>query len=418
MKYKAEIFDKLQYLFEETKFNDHHLHCVIHFENKLNADIMKKAMTLLLKSEPLLSCVYKYNKGNSYWEAASNSEFSDLFSVVTDETDFHTFTTSKTNELTGPQIKACLHSSTKDSLSIIMNHMVCDAAGFKQCLYLLSYLYSNLIKDVGFSSIYAFNGDRSIQIITSQIGFFNKIKALLLQNKESNQRKSHQFPMSQDKNISPFILTHTISATRYMVLHDYSKQNNVTINDIVLAAYYRALAKLMSMEGKPLYIPIMIDMRRYLPEKSNHSLTNLSSTVITHIVVNPNDTFKKTLTKVHEEINMMKATQMGMNGFVKLALVFKLFNNTHSYSITKKNLKNPYICMTNIGIVDSEKLIFEGSPVTDAFMCGSIKYRPHFQIALSSFKNQITFSSNLYGSIQDRQTITDFFSLLDNELPC
>lgn len=417
MKYKAETFDKLQYLFEETKFNDHQLHSVIRFENKLNADVMEKAMSLLLKIVPILSCVYNHNNGNSYWETPSNSEFNDIFTIVSNEADFNIFTTSKTNELTGPQIKACLYSSDEDSLSIIMNHMVCDAADFKKCLYLLSSLYSNLIKDSGSSPEYIFNGDRGIQTITSQISFSNKIKALLLQNKESNQKSIDKFSMSKDENTAPFILTHEISEKKYVVLHDFCKHNNVTINDAVLTAYYRVLAKMMNMEGKPLSIPIMIDMRRYLKEKNSNSLSNLSSTVITRITVNAEENFKETLTKVNKEINSKKAKQIGMNGFVKLALINRIFNNARSYSITKRKLKNPYICMTNIGVLDSEKLVFEGSPVRNAFMCGSIKYRPHFQMALSSFANKITFSSNLYGNMQDRKTILHFFSLLDKELP-
>ena len=417
MIYTAEIFDKLQYMFEETKFNDHQLHCVIRFENKLNIDIMEKTMNLLLKAIPILSCAYRLNNGNSYWETLSNSAFNDVFTVVSNEADFNAFTTSKTNEMTGPQIRACLYSSTNDSLSIIMNHMICDAAGFKQCLYLLSSIYSNLMKDPGFLPRNVFNGDRSLQIITSKIRLLDKIKALLFQNKESNQRENHLFPMSQDENIEPFILTHEISAERSAVLHDYCKHNNVTINDTVLAAYYRVLAEMLDMKGKPLNIPIMIDMRRYLQGKTCNTLTNLSSTVITRIAVTLEETFKETLTKVNREMNALKANQMGLNGFIKLALIFKLFNNNLSYSITKRNLKNPYICMTNIGVLDSGRLIFEGSPAINAFMCGSIKYRPHFQIALSSFANKITFSSNLYGSTQDRNTILHFFSLLDRELP-
>ncbi|MFA9463118.1 MAG: condensation domain-containing protein [Velocimicrobium sp.] len=417
MKYKAEIFDNLQYLYEETKFNDHQLHCVIKFENKLNADIMKQAIKLLLKVVPLLSCVYNHNNGNSYWETSIHSEFNDIFTIVSNEADFNTFTTSKTNERTGPQIKACLYRFDEDSLSIVMNHMVCDAAGFKQCLYLLSNLYTNLMKNPSFSPEYIMNGDRSIQKITSQISFSNKVKAFLFQNKESNQKNNDKFSMSQEGNTTPFILTHEISAKRFARLHDYCKNNNVTINDVVLTSYYRVLAKMMNMKGKPLSIPIMIDMRRYLKEQSSNSLDNLSSTVITTITVEPKESFKETLTKVNKEMNEKKAKQMGMNGFVKLALINRIFNNARSYSITKRNLKNPYICMTNIGILDSKKLVFEGSPIKNAFMCGSIKYRPHFQMALSSFADQITFSSNLYGTMQDRNTILYFFNLLEQELP-
>lgn len=417
MKYKAEVFDKFQYLAEVTKFNDHQLHCVIKFENELNADVMEKAMILLLKVVPILSCQYKHNDGDDYWESVSPSQFKDIFLVVTNEAEFNSFSTSKTNELTGPQIKACLYKSNNDSLSIIMNHMVCDAAGFKQCLYLLSSLYSDLLEDSCYSPKYLINGDRSFQKINSEITFWNKAKALLFQAKDSNQDSTITFPMSQDENTFPFILTHEISSTRYAAILDYCKRNNVTVNDVALAAYYRALSKKLHMDGKALSIPIMVDMRRYLKDKNFYALSNLSSTVITRIAVEPSESYKDTLSKVNNEMNMKKATQIGMNGFVKLALIFKLFSNRQSYKLTNSHLKNPYICMTNIGVLDSKKLDFKGSSAINAFICGSIKYRPHFQIALSSFADKITFSSNLYGSKQDRDTISDFLLLLDNELP-
>jgi NRPS condensation-like uncharacterized protein len=257
MKYKAEVFDKFQYLYEVTKFNDHQLHCVIRFEDKLNAGTLKKAMTLLLKTVPILSCVYRHNDGDSYWEDVDDLKIIDTFTVVNNEADFDRFTTSKTNELTGPQIKACLYSSNRDSLSIIMNHMVCDAAGFKQCLYLLSSLYSNLMQNPDFYPEYVLNGDRSLKKVISGIRFSNRLKALLFQNKESNQNSIYNFPLSQDEAIEPFILTHELPEAGYAVLEAYCKKNNVTINDTILAACYRVLSKMLNMDGKPLSIPIM-----------------------------------------------------------------------------------------------------------------------------------------------------------------
>jgi hypothetical protein len=44
-------------------------------------------------------------------EDVNDSKISDAFTIVDNEADFDRFTTSKTNELTGPQIKACLFSS-------------------------------------------------------------------------------------------------------------------------------------------------------------------------------------------------------------------------------------------------------------------------------------------------------------------
>ncbi|MCI1960235.1 MAG: hypothetical protein LKJ25_11515 [Clostridia bacterium] len=416
MKFKAEIFDKLQYLCEETKFNDHQLHSVIKFDNKINADVMEKAVKLLLKTIPILSCTYHPKNGNSYWET-TNSKFKDVFTIVYNDEDFNNFTTSKINELTGPQIKVCLYSSDRDSISVIINHMVCDGAGFKQCLYLLSSFYSNLIKDINYSPQFTIKGKRGIKNITSQIGLLTKINILLFQNKDNNQKSTHKFPFDRNENVAPFIAKYEISEKRSIMLFDFCKENNVTINDLALTAYYRVLAKMMHMNGKQLKVPIMIDMRRYLKEKDVYSISNFSSTVITAITVNLKESFKETLTKVSNEMNTKKSKLMGMNVFLKLEFINRMFNSNKSYMIVKKRLKNPYICMTNTGILDSKKLVFDGSPVIDAFMCGSIKYRPHFQIALSSFKNKMTFSSNLYGSKNDYNKISNFFHLLDQELP-
>jgi NRPS condensation-like uncharacterized protein len=137
MQYKAEIFDQMQFLSSVTGFNDHQLHCVICFKNNLNAPAMQKAAELLIKAVPILSRIYRNNNGESYWEDASPSKWADLFTIVFTEEDFDRFTFSKTNESTGPQIKICLLQSNRDALSIILNHMVSEAAGFKQCVYLL-----------------------------------------------------------------------------------------------------------------------------------------------------------------------------------------------------------------------------------------------------------------------------------------
>ncbi len=74
------------------------------------------------------------------------------------------------------------------------------------------------------------------------------------------------------------------------------------------------------------------------------------------------------------------------------------------------------IAITNIGIIDSGSLIFGETPVEDAFMTGSIKYPPYFQLALTTFNDTITFSVNLYGSESDRESVRKLFGLLDEEL--
>ncbi len=415
MRFKAEIFDNLQYLYHITGFNDHQLHCVIKFENKINAAVMEKSVALLAKAIPMLCRVYRNNNGKSYWEN-TDKLFQDLFTVVDNEADFENFTFSKTNEENGPQIKVCLLQSESDSLSIIMNHMVSDGAGIKQCSYLLADIYSNLLRNPGYIPCTTIDGDRSYKNVISGVSFKDKIKILLFNNKDNNQDSNYKFPMSTGSIIKPFILTHEIPPEMYNKIRNICKQHNATVNDILLTAYFRVLSNILNLNGKALNIPIMIDMRRYLKDKNFTSLSNLSSTVIITVVIEPGEDFYQTLSKVSSRMNAKKSNFLGLSTFLKLNTLFKLLSANLSYGILKKSLKNPNICMTNIGVLDSKKLTFDGSPIVDAFVCGSIKYRPHFQMAVSSFGEKMTLSVNLYGDERDRETILRFFKLIDDEL--
>lgn len=416
MKYKAEIFDYLQYLYKITGFNDHQLHCVIEFDTKVDSSIMKKAVEILINTVPIFSRVYKHNKGSSYWEDSEILQKTKFFYVVDNQQDFEEFTFSKTNEELGPQLKVCLLQSERDSLSIVINHMVTDGAGIKQCAYLLSEIYSRLLVNPDFIPKNIIDGDRGYKNVISGLSPIEKIKILIFNKKDNNQSNIHKFPMSKSQNTSPSILTHKILPEHYNKIQAFCKINNVTINDVMLTAYFRVLSRILNISGESFGIPIMIDMRRHLNDKSFTALTNLSSTVIINAPVIQEESFSQTLKKISDEMKNKKNNYLGINTFLKLDALFSLCKGRLAYEILKHSLKNPNICMTNIGIIDSKKLVFEGSPISNAFVCGSIKYRPHFQMAVSSFKNTMTLSVNLYGSQEDRNNINEFFTLIEGEL--
>jgi len=415
MKYRAEIFDEFQYLYETTGYSDHQVRCVISFANKVDAGMMKKAAELLIKTIPILSRTYKNFGGNSYWEYAETSELKDLFTVADNNADFDMFSASKTNEAAGPQIKFCLLQSDRDSLSIVINHMVSDAAGFKQCVYLFSDIYSKLIKDPRYVPDFVIDGDRGFKAVLSNISFAKQVKLLLTGSKDNNQKSGCEFSMSKSEGSAPFIVTHEIAPDTYRNIRNYCHSESVTVNDVILTAYFRALSEKLDMRGKEIAVPIMIDMRRYLQDKSFLALTNLSSTTIVRVTVNPNDKFVETLFKINSVMNEKKANNLGLNTFLKLDAGFKI-PLINVYNVLRKSLKNPKICMTNIGVLDSSRLIYENAEVMNVAMFGSIKYRPYFQMSLTSFNDKMTMGTGLYGTKQDRMNIEKFYDLMDREL--
>ena len=415
MQYKAEIFDEFQYVYESTGFSDHQIHCKVDFENKVDAELMKKVAHLLIKAVPILSRTYKDRGGKSYWEEAKSTNYSDLFTVTDNKAEFDEFTVSRTAEAVGPQIKFCLLQDETDALSVVINHMVSDAGGFKQCMYLFAELYSKLIVNPDYTPDFVIDGYRGFKGVFHELSYIDRIKLFLFGSKDNNQKSVCEFPLSSSEEQTPFIASHEIAPDIFQNTQSYCKSYGVTVNDVVLTAYFRALAELLEMKGRELAVPIMIDMRRYLKDKSFRALTNLSSTTIVRITVSPNEDFGETLRKVNAVMKEKKANHLGLNTFIKLDTGFGI-PLINAYKIMGKTLKHPKMCMTNIGVIDSSKLVFANSPIENAVMFASIKYRPHFQLSVTSFNDKMTLGAGLYGTEQDRVNFEKFYVLLDKEM--
>jgi NRPS condensation-like uncharacterized protein len=418
--FKAEIFDKIQFLFEEYKYNDHQLHCVISFNNRLNRECIKRAFLYTLDAVPILGCRYIEDDNSPYWERIDKTKFEDAVVFINENTTdvLEKVITSRINELEGPQVKIFVLTSYKDTMCILMNHMICDAAGFKEYLYLLCTIYSGFIKIPEYIPVYKLDVSRSVNQIIDRFNAYSKVKALFSIYSENKQKNTFCFPMDKENKLYPFILTYRSSQSKYNVIKKYSKKYNVTVNDIVLASYYRALSRLLNIPDKAsVKIPFMIDLRRYLANRGSAGLCNLTSIMPSSIIYNSKDTFHDTVMKVNATMNIRKNSLQGVGDLIKLSTAFKFLPYRELKSILKLLSLYPQVTLTNIGVLDSKKLQFSGMIIKDVFMTGSIKYPPFFQLAVTTYDGKMTFSVNLHGSEQDKKNITDFFIRLNDELP-
>ena len=246
----------------------------------------------------------------------------------------------------------------------------------------------------------------------------SKLKSLLSQSKENNRSGDHRFPLSEGGEVRPFIVTRKLGRESLEAIKSYCRARGATLNDAVLAAYYRCLFRRLALSsGAELRIPVMVDMRRYLGKAGGFdALTNLSSTVITRLDYRPDEGFAETLARVKTVMDEKKGSDIGLNGFIKLALIYKLLPNRVANRLLRSSLKNPLICMTNVGILDPARTSFGDLHPRDVFVCGSIKYKPHFQLAMSSYDGELTLSSNLYGTASDRERVASFLDEVETEL--
>jgi NRPS condensation-like uncharacterized protein len=255
--------------------------------------------------------------------------------------------------------------------------------------------------------------------VLNRLGVGVKLKSLFSQSKENNLTGGARFPLSDGGEAWPFILTRKLGRERTAELKKYGRAKGATLNDVVLTAYYRCLFQRLAISpGTELQIPVMVDMRRYLEKGGEFtSLTNLTSTVITQLEYSAEEHFENTLGRVKAIMDKKKGSNIGLNGFIKLNLMFRILGDKIANRLLKLILKNPLICMTNVGVLDSAQIAFGDLRPRDAFLCGSIKYKPYFQLAISSYEGELTLSVNLLGSAGDRDRILSFFDEIGAELP-
>ncbi|NRU21657.1 hypothetical protein [Clostridium beijerinckii] len=115
-------------------------------------------------------------------------------------------------------------------------------------------------------------------------------------------------------------------------------------------------------------------------------------------------------------MNKQKSNIACIKSVAMLEKVFDILPHKIARGIVEKKFVNPPIAFTNIGIIDEKQLIFGETNIIEAYMTGSIKYDPYFQLAVSTFDNVATLSVNLYGTQSDKNKVNIFLDKFINEL--
>ncbi len=419
MRFEVEIFDRVQQLAEATGFNDHQLHGVLRFDGGSRPDptILHKAVIATIAAIPILGARY-VDGARPYWQRLDPAEFERAFLIARAPAEFEAFLVSRPEEPRGPQLRVCLLDADPAAVAITLNHMVCDAAGFKSTLYFLCDVYTKLSIDPAHIPR-TIDGDRGIRSVVVCFSLAARAKSLLLQRRDNNRTGDRRFPLDEGGAVAPFIATRRLTRETTLAAKTYAQARAATLNDMVLAAYYRSLFRVLQVRpGDRLLVPMMVDMRRYLDSRGEFtSLTNMTSMVATELDYQPDEPFPETLRRVKQRVDSAKHSEIGLNAFLKLDLLFSVFSDQIAAGRLRARLENPLLCTTNIGMLDETRLSFAGQRPCDAFVCGSIKYKPYFQLAVSTYRDEITLSVNLYGGAGDRQRVDAFLHDVEAQFP-
>jgi NRPS condensation-like uncharacterized protein len=412
----AEILDQVQYFL--SFIHDHQIRAVIKFDGLMDESRMAKAVGLTLDMIPILK--YHFLEGflNAYWEEDVNSDLSPAFSLYLNEHDMEPFLTQLIDPRKGPQIRVGLFRSSTDTLCVLINHMVTDAPGFKDCLYLLADNYRHLMEDPEYKPPKEpiVHNRALIQVMEG----FSKPELFRIACLNHGQKQPPSgpgfFPGRDSEDGKPRIISMRIAGEIYDSLVQYGKIQGATINDLLLALCYQVFSEMIRPAGGKLNIGMTVDLRRYLPKRTTPAVYNLMCVESSRIKIDKEEGFDGILRKVHSDTTRLKQNYIGLNGYTKYLTLLSWFPYATRKTLFDWYFRHPMLLLTNLAAIDQERLNFGATPVADAYLSGSLKYPPYCQLAVSGYGRSLTISLNYFDQGPQHCLAQDFFTRFTERL--
>jgi len=406
MNHPVESCDLLQQAFATRGLNDHTLHARLTFDSMpgIDPEILRRALAATLVAIPVLGSRLDEAGRRPRWCAGRREDWEQAVRVVADPDEWEALFLQPLDPATAPQVRLLLSGDGRE-LGVMMNHMVTDGGGLKEYLSFLAAAYSGLCADPAFVPR-PITGGRGLGRILRPVPLLRRVGALLVPtHRGASRARRVQLEFSAEPGTA-FLATRTLGVETVDRIRTACHSCEATLNDALLTGLYRAVATQLGARGEvELIIPIMVDMRRYLPGMTFDTLANLASTVPTILRFDPDETYAATLLSVRDVTVALKRTDIGVASLAKLDALFRVAGPNLGRKILEFGLDWPNLCMTNLGRIDPASLSFGALRPTAAFACGAIKVRPHFQMAVSEYAGALTLSAGLIGTDGDRELV-------------
>lgn len=399
----------------------------LEFKKKLDIERLARAMELIQDAEPVLGCRWVPLRWRPRWERLARSERR-AFKSVTGKEAYEAYKSQPSDLTSGPQIKACLYQSPDgDRLLLKVSHIAADASAVKDIVGTLSSIYTHLAQEPDYQPEPNIKGSRDIWQILRHIPWhaYPSIYLNFLRETRMIRNTRHgtyMLPFRDRARDNLGFVYRFLPVDKVSQMMDYGRSHDATLNDVMLAAYVRALGLRGDWDRLSRLLVLMtVDLRQwYLPTKKAGGICTLSTGEYLNLGTDIGNDFAATVRRLCTLTKARKANWIGVNQVIG-ASPFLLsmpqrflewnFRKAGERLIKGHNLSPGF---TNMGEIDRGSVTFDEAP-SRALLLTPPTYPPHFSAGVSGYAGTLIITAGAYAS--QKAIVEQFLDAMVAELP-
>lgn len=427
-KFRLTLLDKVNICLESL--GDHVMHVFIDAGNQVNFERFKRAVRLSLDAEPILACRFVYKTWKPYWERWDTQTL-DSFRLCSIEPQLdleqqkHDFLLLEMDKSNKPFVQAKIIRGETDMICININCVAMDGGGLFIYLFRLFKIYNRLAFEPDYVPLPAGMDLRSVRNFSKTLSIIDKIKILFigLRNQSINQKTANnwKFPASEGKSMQKTFYIKNFSTSTYTALNFYRRKLNATVNDVMLAAYFQSLYKIIQPENNgPFCVLNTYDLRKYLPIDSEPRAANYSSFINSNLYLQADTPFDEIVKRVKASISEQKKNYPGLGEAPPLWFLFSFLPFYLAKNIFEKLLRTrggTVPVFTNVGVLNPEWFEIDGTTVRNIVPIQPLEYPPKFIVSLSTVGEKMAACIGYSETHFKRSDVERLFTLMEQAIP-
>jgi NRPS condensation-like uncharacterized protein len=427
-RFPAVSSDRTQYLTQQI--TEPQLHFVVVLAGRLDENRLKVALRRAMDAEPVFGCRYVEGR-RPYWQRREDLDGLSLCEVIESRDvprELAEFRSRPCNPSVDPLLQTCILRGATDTLCLKVSHCVADDTGGKDLLNLVASIYRGLGDDPDYR-VTPNLGSRSFFQLFRHIGLGKSLSICWKFLGKSIPRlprdqTTWRIPSSvvEDRGAVKYAMRR-LGPERFEEVRAYAKTRGATLNDVFVAAFFRALCGYLDPHiQSPQKVFLPISLRRLLPSGKTEAICNFFTVLGISLDRLPEESFASTLGRVKDASKLSpERVDRALFVVMTIAVVARLFLPRVKKRIRdtqRENLKKgrTTAVFSNLGVLEPDRMDF-GVPVADAYRIVVPAAPPGLFLAVVSFRKTLTFMVSYCSGVMTPEVVEGFLDQFMRQLP-